>query len=108
MKATNLLDNIPQQVPEEIIEVLASNDAVRIEWIVSHGHASPEGYWYDQDEHEFVLLIQGAAHLRFQDDVVEMKTGDWINIPAHQRHRVEWTTPDEQSIWLAVFYSADN
>ena len=77
---------------------------VRIERIVSHGHSSPEGFWYDQDQHEFVVLLQGAARLRFEVGVIEMQPGSFIDIPAHQRHRVEWTSPDEPTIWLAVHY----
>ena len=61
-------------------------------------------FWYDQTENEVVLLIQGAARLRFEDSVSEMKPGDFINIPAHRKHRVEWTTPEEKTVWLAVFY----
>jgi cupin 2 domain-containing protein len=51
-----------------------------------------------------VLVVQGAARLQFEDETAELRTGDWINIPAHRKHRVEWTTPDEPTIWLAVFY----
>ena len=100
----NLFEDLPTSIPKELIEVIAANHNVRIERIVSHGHASPEGFWYDQDEHEWVIVVQGAARLRFEDCVVEMKPGDFVNIPAHKKHRVEWTTPDEPTIWLAVFY----
>lgn len=100
----NLLDPSPADLRDEFIETLVSTPEVRMERIVSRGHASPEGFWYDQDQHEFVLLLKGAARLRFEDESVEMQPGDWIKIPAHRRHRVEWTTPDEPTIWLAVFY----
>ena len=100
----NLLSSIPATLPNEITETLVQAKSVRIERIVSHGHASPPDFWYDQEENEFVALIQGAARLRFEDSVVEMKAGDWIDIPAHRKHHVEWTTPDEKTIWLAVFY----
>jgi cupin 2 domain-containing protein len=100
----NLLSSIPATLPDEITETLVQAKHVRIERIVSHGHSSPEGFWYDQDESEFVLLIHGAARLRFENEVIEMKPGDWINILAHRKHRVEWTTPDEKTVWLAVFY----
>ena len=59
---------------------------VRIEWIVSQGHASPEGFWYDQDQHEWVVVLKGWAKLQFEDRMVEMKPGDFINIPAHKKH----------------------
>ena len=72
----------------------------------SYGHASPRDLWHDQPEHEWVVLLKGAARLRFagQDQPVELTRGDFVNIPAHHRHRVEWTTPDEPTIWLAVHY----
>src|SRR3989442_1509385 len=100
----NLFSQIPAALPDELVEVLLTAATVRIERIVSHGHASPSGFWYDQDQHEWVIVLQGAARLRFDDGIVEMKPGDFVNIPAHQRHRVEWTTPDEPTIWLAVHY----
>jgi cupin 2 domain-containing protein len=100
----NLLSNLPTHLPEEITTVLQEGHGVRIERIVSTGHRSPEGFWYDQFEHEWVIVLQGAAKLQFEDRVVEMKGGDWINIPARQKHRVEWTCPDEPTVWLAVFY----
>ena len=101
---TNLFVDIPSQLPKEVFTTLISAANVRIERIVSHGHASPEGFWYDQDEYEWVIVLKGAARLRFEDSILEMKPGDFLNIPAHKRHRVEWTTPDEPTIWLAVFY----
>ena len=100
----NLLSSITATLPDELTETIVQAKHVRIEWIVSQGHVSPPDFWYDQEENEFVLLIQGAARLRFEDSVVEMKPGEWINIPAHRKHRVEWTTPDEKTVWLAVFY----
>jgi cupin 2 domain-containing protein len=100
----NLFAAIPAALRDELIETLAQSPRVRIERIVSEGQASPPGFWYDQAEHEFVLLVQGAARLRFEDAVLEMTAGDWIEIPAHRRHRVEWTPTDQQTVWLAVFY----
>lgn len=100
----NIFSSIPADLPNELTETLVQANHVRIERIVSQGHASPEGFWYDQEENEFVLLIQGKARLRFEDSVVEMKPGDWIEIPARSKHRVEWTTPDERTVWLVVFY----
>jgi cupin 2 domain-containing protein len=100
----NLLSNIPTTLPEELTTVLQENNGVRIERIVSTGHRSPDGFWYDQPENEWVMVLQGAARLAFEDQVVELVPGDWINIPAHQKHRVEWTSPDEPTVWLAMFY----
>ena len=102
--ASNLFTDLPRQLPVELCTTLLQAADVQIERIVSHGHASPEGFWYDQDQDEWVLVLQGAARIRFEDGIVEMKPGDFINIPAHRRHRVEWTTPDELTIWLAVHY----
>jgi cupin 2 domain-containing protein len=94
---------------EELVEVLAEGRAVRIERIVSDGHASPEGFWYDQDEAEWVLVVRGAARLRLEgpEDVVELAAGDWVTIEPHRRHRVEWTRPGEETVWLAVFWKDD-
>ena len=100
----NLFDSLPTSIPIELIQVIGGNQHVRIERIVSHGHSSPDGFWYDQDENEWVIVLKGAARLRFDDRSVELKAGDFVNIPAHKKHRVEWTTPDEPTIWLAVFF----
>jgi cupin 2 domain-containing protein len=102
----NLLGIIPTVFAEERIDVLAESQHVRIERIVSTGHSSPLGFWYDQQEHEWVLVIKGHAKLRFDDgETVEMRPGDHILIPSRRKHRVEWTTPDEPTVWLAVFYA---
>jgi cupin 2 domain-containing protein len=103
---TNLFADLPGQLPEELVTTLLEAGNVRIERIVSQGHASPEGFWYDQDQAEWVVVLKGAARLRFEGDAspVEMKAGEFVNIPAHKKHRVEWTTPDEPTIWLAVYY----
>jgi cupin 2 domain-containing protein len=100
----NIFANIPTTLPDEFIEVLVASDTIRIERIVSMGHASPEGFWYDQETDEWVLLLRGAARLRFEadDQPVAMNPGDYMHIPAHKRHRVEWTDPRQQTIWLAV------
>jgi len=102
----NLFQDIPSEFRAEFTQRLAGRPGVRVERIVSRGHASPEGFWYDQGETEWVLLVSGAARLRFEenDEQVEMKAGDFIVIPARARHRVEWTSPDEDTVWLAVFY----
>ena len=74
--------------------------------IVSAGHNSPEGFWYDQEEHEWVAVLKGEAKLLFEgdDEAIHMKPGDYVNIPAHRKHRVEWTSPNEPTVWLAVFH----
>ncbi|MGA3116107.1 MAG: cupin domain-containing protein [Syntrophobacteraceae bacterium] len=106
MKKANIYSDVPDRVPEEIFETLAESGKVRVERIISDAHASPEGFWYDQDENEWVLLLQGSAALRFEkeDELHVLRPGDWVDIPAHQRHRVEWTDPKQKTLWLAVFY----
>lgn len=105
---SNIYENIPIDLPEEFVDILASkgDGGIRIERIVSRGHSSPSGYWYDQPRNEFVVLLKGSAGLRFEDgeDTVVMQPGDWINIPARGRHRVEWTDPNQDTVWLAVHY----
>lgn len=101
---TNLFAELPGRLPEELFETLLTGNKVRIERIVSHGHASPDGFWYDQDQHEWVVVLKGAATVKFEDRSLELRPGDFVNISAHQKHRVEWTTPDEPTIWLAVHY----
>lgn len=103
----NLFTDLPPHLPDEFFTTLLEAADVRIERIVSHGHASPPDFWYDQDQSEFVLLVRGAARLRFEDEEVEMKAGDWIDIPAHRKHRVEWTTQGEKTVWLVVFYKRE-
>jgi len=105
-QSLNLFAGIPGDLPEELAEPVLATASLRIERIVSLGHASPPGFWYDQETHEWVLLLQGAARLSFegQDQAVEMKPGDFRNIPAHQRHRVEWTDPGIPTVWLAIHY----
>lgn len=104
----NLFTDLPQHLPEELVKILAASGNVRIEQIVSTGHASPEGFWYDQDQSEWVTVLKGEAELRFEGDdaSLHLKPGDYLNIPAHRKHRVDWTTPDEPTVWLAVFYPA--
>ena len=90
---------------EQFSELL-KRPGLRIERIVSTGQCSPEGFWYDQPDSEWVLLLQGAARLRFADEpeARELAPGDFIDIAAHRRHRVEWTPPGELTIWLAIHY----
>lgn len=101
----NLFHGIPPEFENEIFDKLVEREGVRIERIVSDGHASPDGFWYDQDEHEFVLVVQGSAVIEFDDARrVEMSAGDWLEIPARQMHRVVRTSDSVQTIWLAVFW----
>ncbi len=102
----NLLRDLPDARGGEITEILLAEQGMRIERIVSLGQASPPGFWYDQDEAEWVLLLAGAARLRFADEAEDrvIGTGDSVHIAPHRRHRVEWTDPAAPTVWLAVFY----
>jgi len=103
----NLLKNLPDRLPKERFETLVNTDAVHIERIISKGHTTPEGVWYDQEKTEFVLLLKGAARLVFDDGREEsMGPGDYLEIPAHRKHRVTWTAGKEETVWLAVHYPA--
>ena len=105
MKITNIFRNIPESFTDEITDVLYSDKTARIERILSRGHKSPEGFWYDQEEDEWVLLIRGKAVLDFLDpeETVGLIPGDSLLIPAHRKHRIVSTDPEETSVWLTVF-----
>jgi cupin 2 domain-containing protein len=100
----NLLAGLTAGGEAELVEVLARGRGVRIERIVSTGQASPPGFWYDQPQDEFVVVLAGSAVLRFEDGDrrFDLKPGDWIEIPARARHRVEFTQADPPTVWLAV------
>ena len=101
----NLLKNIPATLPEELFETLVQTENIHIERIISKGHTSPEEGWYDQDKNEFVLLLKGAARLEFEDGrVVRMGVGDWLEILAHQKHKVVWTEPEGETVWVGVHF----
>jgi cupin 2 domain-containing protein len=104
MRGGSLTADLAGALPEELITVLVQERGVRIERIVSRGHASPPGFWYDQDQAETVFVVAGAARLEIEGEPErELGPGDWIDLPAHLRHRVSWTAPDRDTIWLAVF-----
>ena len=101
----NLYRNLPEDLADESFDALVDSDNVLIERIVSQGHSGPGDGWYDQHRAEWVLLLRGAARLTFEDGrEVSLRPGDWLDIPAHCRHRVAWTDPDRPTIWLAVHY----
>jgi cupin 2 domain-containing protein len=99
---------IPPELPEERCDELLRGGAFRVERILSRGHSSPAGFWYDQPQAEWVVLLQGRAGLRFEGEerVIALAAGDHLDIPAHRRHRVEWTAVDEETVWLAIHYDA--
>lgn len=104
---TNLLGEEAPPAGEERISVLVQTPQLRLERIHSCGAASPEGFWYDQQEHEWVTVLQGSARLRFEDceQPIELNRGDALLIGAGRRHRVEQTDPAPGTIWLALFWS---
>lgn len=105
MKANNIFQSIPEKQDEEFFEILAENKNVKIERIVSRGHSSPADGWYDQEQNEWVILLQGEAIITYSDNSqIRMQAGDHVRIPAHTRHRVSWTRPDTETVWLAVHY----
>ncbi len=104
----NLFSEIERDLPDEFVEQLFATDKTRIERIVSRGQASPPGFWYDQDETEFVMVVEGEALLDIEgaDEPTRLRAGDWTVLQAHQRHRVAWTAPGRVTVWLAVFSRA--
>jgi cupin 2 domain-containing protein len=102
----NIFSDIPAQLPNELFEPILKKEGIEIERIVSKGHITAADEWLDQDWDEWVLLLQGQATLAFQVDTetVHLKAGDYLLIPAHCRHRVEWTHPSVETIWLAIHW----
>lgn len=101
----NIFKAIPETIEQEVFEDLLHSEGVRIERILSKGQASPETGWFDQAENEWVIVLQGAGIIGFEDgSEVRLEAGDWLNIKAHRKHRVVWTNPNQVTVWLAVFY----
>ena len=105
MKVNNLFAQIPTNLDQELSEVLVNNKVVCIERIISKGHTSPALGWYHQPKNEWVMVLKGEAIISFEDKTeIELKAGSYIEIAAHKKHRVSWTDPDNETIWLAVHY----
>lgn len=104
MECHSLFAELPADRSRETIEALLETPGLRLERIVSYGQATPAGQWYDQPQDEWVVLLRGSAVLRFEPEVepISLQPGDWLLIPAHARHRVEWTDPSQPTIWLAL------
>ncbi len=102
----NIFSSIPDDIQQELFQDILTTDNFKIERILSKGHSSPAGYWYDQDKSEWVILLKGSAGIRFEDQdyIIELKPGDYLNIPAHLKHRVEWTDQKTETVWIAIFY----
>lgn len=105
MKVKNLLENLPADLSNEVIEQLIEHDQVKIERIVSRGHTSPASGWYQQAQSEWVMVISGQAELTFDDgSKANMNAGDYVLIEANRKHKVSWTDPEQNTVWLAVHY----
>jgi len=106
MKPENLFTGIPAELSEELLTTIHRGDGVRIERIVSQGQSSPQGFWYNQDENEWIIVLEGSAAIEFEEgtEVLELHRGSYLNIPAHVRHRVAWTDPHQKTVWLAIHY----
>jgi len=102
----NIFADIPENLKDELIETVLQTPSIHVERIVSQGHHSPHDFWYDQNENELVILLQGSARLCFEgkEELVVLHPGDYLRIDRHQRHRVEWTDPEHETVWLAVYY----
>ena len=102
----NVFQNIPKALPEEFFDTLYQQQNLKIERIVSKGHITPEEEWYDQDWNEWVILLSGAASLKVEgeSELRNLLPGDCVMLPAHLRHRVEWTDPEKESVWLAIHF----
>jgi cupin 2 domain-containing protein len=103
----NIFADLPAALPAEAVSILLTAPRLRIERIVSAGQASPPGFWYDQAEGEWVLLLAGAARLSIEGEAAprDLRPGDYLHLPARLRHRVEWTDPATPTVWLAIFYA---
>jgi cupin 2 domain-containing protein len=104
MKKENIFDNIPNNLKKEFFEDIVVGKGIKIEKIVSKGHTTPEDEWYDQDMNEWVIVLKGEAILQFEHEQIYLKSGEYIQIPKHTKHKVSWTKQEEETIWLAVFY----
>lgn len=105
IKADNIFTGIQANLGAEFFETILDSQKIKIERIISKGHKSEPGFWYDQDDNEWVIIVTGAADIEFESEgVIHLTAGAYLNIPAHKRHRVAWTHQDEKTVWLAVHY----
>jgi len=106
MVIENIFWGFPKIIIEETSEALLRTQHFRLERIISSGQMTPPGEWYDQESNEWVILLSGNAGLLFEGEteVRVMRPGDYVHIPAHRRHRVEWTDREQKTVWLALHY----
>lgn len=101
----NIFKDIPEELKEELLEEIISGSGFNLERIISDGQSSPENFWYDQEMNEFVMVVSGSAELLYDDGRrFQLRSGDYLIIPAHQKHRVEWTNKNQKTIWLALHF----
>ncbi len=101
----NIFASVPDRLDHEMFDELLNDKNIRIERIISLGHVSPESGWYDQECNEWVIVLEGSGTILFEDGrEITLARGDYVNIPAHVRHRVARTDPGAATIWLAVHY----
>lgn len=101
----NFFRDLPRDLSSEVFENILAHDGLTIERIISKGHRSPDHGWYDQNGFEWVMLLQGLAIIEFDDNTsVRLRPGDYLTIAPHQKHRVSWTDPAQESLWLAVHF----
>ncbi len=107
IQAGNIFSNIPEVLPQEDFSSIVASKDLRLDRIVSRGHSTPEDQWYDQEQDEWVIVLKGKAVIRFECPAITMTMGpgDYVFIPAHKRHRVEWTSEEEDTVWLALHFS---
>ena len=101
----NIFNEIPKDLQDELFEDIIKTENLKIERIVSYGHVSPETGWYESEKNEWVIVLKGEAILSFENsDDVKLSAGDYLNIVAHKKHKVSWTLPNAETIWLAIHY----
>lgn len=109
MEKGNLFAHIPTNFTDEILETLLATKYLKLERILSAGHATARGEWYNQNFDEWVILLKGSACLFFDGETepIELQPGDYLHIPAHAKHRVEWTDSEQKTVWLALHFTQD-
>lgn len=101
----NIFDSIPDNLDDEVFDLLLQNNQIKIERIISKGQSSPKSGWYDQDKNEWVIVLKGEAVISFENNKdIRLKVGSHLHIPAYRKHKVKWTDPKVETVWLAVFY----
>lgn len=105
VNVSNIFQCLPKVMDDEVFDILLQKGALKIERIISKGHISPTTGWYDQAQDEWVMVLQGEAVITIKDDKdYSLGSGDYMTIPAHTKHKVTWTIPEKETIWLAIHY----